>query len=190
MGETPPGMDNVVHLANCGDPPACQLVVQRWYRCVYAYCQARLLSASDAEDATQETFVRGLKRLPELRSPDALGAWLRGIAHHVCVDTIRRQKVRRESLTDVDQLPPSASESASESLVDQRDQNAHLLRLVYQLPEDLRESIFLHYYDCLTYDQMAAWLGVARSTVNERLSKARNLLKLALLDSQRGRNEL
>ncbi|QEG38365.1 RNA polymerase sigma factor [Roseimaritima ulvae] len=190
MGETPSGMEHAVQLAMTGDQQACQLLVQRWYRCVYAYCQARLLLVTDAEDATQETFVRGLKRLHELRSPDALGAWLRGIAHHVCVDTIRRHKTRRESLADVDRLPTTHGHSAAESQVDRRDRDDHLLCLIYQLPEELRESIFLHYYDCLTYDQMAAWLGVARSTVNERLGKARNQLKLALLDSERGRYEL
>lgn len=155
---------------------SCRLDIQFWYRRVYALCQSRLLSTADAEDATQETFVRALSRIEELRSPNALGGWLRQIAHNVCVDTIRRQKVRSTEPVEVTTLACIDKDS-----VMQLESTEHIVRLVHALPETLRETILLHYYDNMTYDQIASWLDVARSTVNERLSKARRLLRTQLL---------
>lgn len=173
--------DDVEH-AMAGDREAFQLVTQRWYRKVYAHCQATLISRADAEDATQETFMRGYLRVNELRSPDAIGAWLRGIAHHVCVDLIRRKEVRKASSGVEDSA--QSTENPSDQVA-RNDQQDHLIRLIHRLPESLREAICLHYYDEMTYDEIADWLGVARSTVNERLSKARQLLKRELLPESR-----
>ena len=48
---------------------------------------------------------------------------------------------------------------------------------VDELPDDWREVVLLHYFNEMTYDEMAEWLGVARATVNERLRKGRERLR-------------
>ncbi len=168
----------LVAKAKTGDPQAIQQIVNCWYRRVYAHCQARLISSADAEDATQETFMRSVQQFGQLKSDDALGAWLRGIAHHVCVDTIRRNEVRKTQ--HVDEVPASTADQRPQVAVEAEEQQRRLLAMVHQLPEPLREVVLLHYYEELTYDQIANWIGVARSTVNERLSKARRLLRTEL----------
>lgn len=177
--------DDLVRLAMSGNEDANQQLIQCWYGRVYAQCQATLRSAADAEDATQETFARGLAQLDQLKTPTALGGWLRGIAHNVCVDLIRRSQVRSSTTDWVDSLPtPEPNDD-----VTSKDEQAYLIGLVHDLPQQFRETILLHYYEDMTYDEIANWLGVARSTVNERLSKARSLLKQKLL-AQRCRDEL
>ena len=145
-----------------------------------ALCRSRLQSQADAEDATQETFLRGMAGLGDLRSAEAMGGWLRQIAHNVCIDMIRRQSVRKTSTADVQNLVGSSNSESSTS----RDQREHLIGLIDALPQSLREIVFLHYYEQMTYDEMAEWLNVARSTVNERLSKARHLLKQQLVSTE------
>jgi RNA polymerase sigma-70 factor (ECF subfamily) len=169
--------DDCVRLAMSGDDDPNQRLVQRWYGRVYALCQSKLRVQADAEDAAQETFLRGLARLHQLRSSDAAGAWLRGIAHNVCVDFIRRSQFRRTSNDDVANLP--TDDDCGDSA--QRDEQEFLIGLIHDLPQPFRETILLHYYEGMTYDEISIWLGVARSTVNERLSKARSLLKHELL---------
>ena len=164
--------------AEKSDDSSRQLDVQFWYRRVYALCQAKLISPLDAEDAAQETFVRGLVGISELQSTAALGGWLRQIAHNVCVDMIRRNKIRQTSPADVQAVAADGEQQVS------REDREYLLKLIHALPEALRETILLHYYEQLTYDEMAQWLGVARSTVNERLSKARFLLKQQLVSTE------
>ncbi len=143
---------------------------------MFAFCHSRLVSRSDAEDATQETFIRALGGIHELRSPAAIGGWLRQIANNVCIDTIRRQQVRKTIPTDVQMLTDSSTENACA-----QESREQMEALVHALPETLREIVLLHYYERMTYDQMATWLNVARSTVNERLSKARQLLRQQLV---------
>jgi RNA polymerase sigma-70 factor, ECF subfamily len=154
-------------------PTRRRLDIQFWYRRVYAQCHSILLSSADAEDAAQETFVRALACVDQLRSTIAMSAWIRHIARNVCIDMIRRKKVRRASSTNVHSIAGPADAAA----LAQRDQCEHVMRLVHALPDPLREIILLHYYEEMTYDQMAEWLDIARSTVNDRLSKARELLK-------------
>ncbi|MCG8648823.1 MAG: RNA polymerase sigma factor [Pirellulales bacterium] len=182
--------DDDVRLAMTGDEQAIQRLIQCWYRRVYAHCQAKLISTADAEDATQETFLRCCARIEQLRSPEAIGGWLRGIAHHVCVDFIRRNQVRQSVSENVEELSQSGAHGSPANRVEQLDQQHHLIGLIHQLPEPLREAILLHYFEDMTYDQMAKWLGVARSTVNDRLSKARNLLRRELLPERRCCDEL
>lgn len=177
--------DDLVRLAGSGNEDANQQLVQCWYGRVYAQCQATLRSATDAEDATQETFARGLAQLDQLRTPSALGGWLRGIAHNVCVDLIRRSHLRPTTAAWVDRLPED--DPTDDATL--KDEQAYLIGLVHDLPEQFRETVLLHYYEDMTYDEIATWLGVARSTVNERLSKARGLLKQRLL-TQRCHDEL
>ncbi len=136
------------------------------------------MSRCDAEDATQETFIRGLRQVRELRSTDAMGGWLRSIARNVCVDIIRRNTVRQTTANRVELLPDKSNAP------DSTDQAQQLTALIAQLPEPLREVVLLHYFDQKTYDEMAEWLGVARSTVNDRLSRARNMLKNMMLSSR------
>ncbi len=128
----------------------------------------------DAEDATQETFVRALSRVHELRVAAAMGGWLRQIAHNVCVDILRRQKVRQTLPTNLDEVPGVPTDPSG------RETREHVVQLVHALPDSLREIVLLHYYENMTYDQMAEWLNIARSTVNDRLGKARQLLKKQL----------
>lgn len=158
--------------------PVSQLDIQHWYGRVYAQCHALLLSAADAEDATQETFVRAWTGLAELRSVSALHGWLRNIARNVCVDLIRRNQLRQTQPTSLCEL--TGKSNTDEAEADRNEEHEHIMHHICALPEELREIILLHYYDELTYDEMSEWLGVARSTVNERLAKARLLLRQQL----------
>ena len=159
--------------SSCPEEP---LEIANWYRRVYALCRAKLICAADAEDATQETFRRACVQRDQLTKLDNLGGWLRAVAHNVCVDLIRRNAIRRSAPESLDWI--AASSPPPERRKEDSDE---LIEMIGQLPEPLREVILLHYYDDMTYDQMAAWLDVARSTVNDRLSRARCLLKKKLI---------
>lgn len=156
------------------------LDVSNWYRKVYALCHAKLISPSDAEDATQETFIRALAQREKLGAIKNLGGWLRTIARNVCVDTIRRNRIRETVSDCVDVLPSSSIGDGPHGDADDEPMR-QLAIMIRDLPEPLREVILLHYYEEMTYDQMAAWLNVARSTVNDRLSRARSILKRQLV---------
>lgn len=104
----------------------------------------------------------------------ALGGWLRSIAQHVCIDLIRRNTRRKAEPIELFVVAMPSETNAGE------DREA-LAVCIAELSEDLREVLLLYYYQDMTYDEMATWLGVARSTVNDRLSKARQQLRRRLV---------
>lgn len=169
----------LVRLAVAGDAAAYGELVRRWFRRIFAYCQSRVF-ASDAEDLTQDTFVRGHLSLHTLTNPEQFGPWLRGIAHNICADwgrntsRLRRALPVTDSVRQFDGVPMIRIEGIAD------DERAIIIQQLEAMPEDLREVILLRYYEELTYDEMARWLGIARATVNERLSKARALLRIRL----------
>lgn len=162
-----------------GDTAAYGELVRRWFRRILALCQSRVCS-NDAEDLTQDVFVRGYSHLPSLANAEMFGSWLRGIALNICVDWCRDRVRQRQVFGTENQQTELASVAGQIEGILAADERAFVVGQVATIPEDLREVILLRYYENLTYDEMAQWLGVARATVNERLAKARALLRIRL----------
>jgi RNA polymerase sigma-70 factor (ECF subfamily) len=162
-----------------GDTAAYGELARRWVRRILAMCQSRVCS-SDADDLVQDVFLRGYARLSTLSNPDQFGSWLRGIAHNICVDWCRDRVRQKQAMGSVHQHVELAGIADGVGGTLAEDERAIVIQQVAAIPEDLREVVLLRYYDNLTYDEMAQWLGVARATVNERLAKARALLRIRL----------
>ncbi len=164
-----------------GDTAAYGELARRWFYRILAFCQARLIEGRvhDAEDLAQDVLVRGYANLGSLDNPEHFGPWLRGIASHVCADWGRDRRCLEQAFKGLD-CPSESSSAIPVESAEKNDERAVVMMHVGAMPEALREVILLHYYEDLTYDEMARWLGVARATVNERLSKARALLRIRL----------
>ncbi|MBS0204602.1 MAG: RNA polymerase sigma factor [Planctomycetes bacterium] len=159
-----------------GDSAAYGELARRWFRRILVLCQAKVFT-HDAEDLAQDALVRGYSRLSSLSNPEQFGPWLRSIANHLCADWCRdRMRHRETDCAWVDLAIPLPSLDSTLAA----DERAIVVQQVASIPEDLREVILLRYYEDLSYDEMAQWLGVARATVNERLAKARALLRIRL----------
>lgn len=162
-----------------------EVLFRQWYLSLYALCYAKLSCATDAEDAVQETFLRLWRQHLGPGELKDVGAWLRSVASNVCIDIIRRRKVRRYAPLDADSHVSNGS-----SEVDEKDQRDFIHSIINTLPESTREVVLLHYYTGLSYDQMATWLSVSRSTVKARLRSARQLLRDRLESRAESTNEL
>ena len=175
----------LVRLVVAGDTAVYEVLARRWYYRILAYCQARLISGHfhDAEDLTQDVFVRGFRDLNSLADSERFGSWLRGIANHLCSDWGRDHQRNRQNNDDV-AMNTNSQFGVPVDVAIACDERTIVLQQIAAIPEDLREVILLHYFEELTYDEMARWLGVARATVNERLAKARSLLRIRLAKLQ------
>ena len=163
--------------AAAGDRTAQGELARVSFHRVLAYCQSRVFQLADAEELAQETLIRAMIHLPDLAEHTAYGAWLRGIANHVCSDWHRRQ--RRHPQGEFIDVAASHEADPSEQVAI-ADERMMLQDQMRELPEELREVLLLFYYEEYSYDEMAAWLQVARATVSERLARARNLLRLRM----------
>ena len=124
-----------------------------------------------AEDAVQEAFVEAIRCWDRLENPDARGAWLRGIVRHRCFRLLRKRDVEYAAFSDV-----TGGEEPWERVA--RDEShTTMLRRVRSLPRPLREVVVLHYLRGCPQREVAAFLDIPDTTVNNRLHRARRLLK-------------
>jgi RNA polymerase sigma-70 factor, ECF subfamily len=147
---------------------------------IYQYILHMVRDATEAEDLTQETFLRAHRRLYLLRHPEAVGSWLYRIATHVCLDRLRQRKLQ-DSIDDPEvarhvqsavRTRPSPAEIA-----ERRQTTLCVQRCLDYLPDRYRVVILLYQIHSLTAPEIAGLLGVKLSTVKMRLHRARRMLQ-------------
>jgi RNA polymerase sigma-70 factor, ECF subfamily len=153
------------------------------YQRIFRYIMSMVRDTAEAEDLTQETFLRAYRRRDSLRDESAQTAWLYRIATHVCLDRLR-QFARRgpmESDTDLDQVEVAEDNTPSLQKTIERDEMSECVqRYLNRLSDSYRSVILLHDMHELTSPEIAQLLGESLATVKIRLHRARVKLRAAL----------
>lgn len=172
----------LVRLTLDGRPSAYEQLVRRWMPRVLAVCRARIRTADVAEELAQETLLRGYRSLSTLEAPGKFGAWLRGIAMRVCLDWIKSKQTSQIPFSQFGDgyHDPLSNDFPGDEVLARREECERLCEELEQLPLQLREVLLLYYYDDMTYEEIGTVLEVSRATVNTRLAKARELLRIRL----------
>ena len=167
-------------LSRCrrGDAQAFRALVERYQDRVYALCVA--LAGSDAEDLTQETFVRVHGALGSFDDggPAHLGAWILTIARRLCTDRARYRQ--RRPTVPIDVVPLGDATPGADAQLERARQARALRQAVAALPEEQRAVVALQLWDGLEYEEIAAIERVPVGTVRSRLARAKEALKRAL----------
>ena len=126
-----------------------------------------LVGTDDAEDVTQDVFVRAWRALPNYRGDAAARTWLLAITRRACADAVRRRTRARRLRARVEAQPtaPPGPDGASE-----------LMALVALLPPDRREAFVLTQVVGCSYEEAAAVAGVPVGTIRSRVARARESL--------------
>ena len=150
-------------------------LVRRWTRHIAAVCHARVGQAGPVADLTQDSLLRGFRSLHTLAEPDKFGPWLCGIALRACLAWRRRHDLESRAFSDVGgDFDPAAGPGRDPA----HDEDIRrLMSEVERLPEPYRQVVMLYYYEDVTYREAAAILGIAPGTVNQRLTRARMILR-------------
>jgi RNA polymerase sigma-70 factor (ECF subfamily) len=171
------------------DEDELELAVREHARLVYRVAYSVLRNHHDAEDATQETFLRVLRYQRELAGVRDVRAWLARIAWRVAVG--RRRKAAEVSLDEMDtviaQIRSRATE-ANEALIGSEMQQL-LGKLMATLPPKLRDPLTLSTVEEMSPADIAEVLGVREAAVRSRLFRARQILRerlAAALESKHG----
>jgi RNA polymerase sigma factor (sigma-70 family) len=157
-----------------------ETLVREHSRLVYRIAYAVLRSHHDAEDATQETFLRVLRYNAKLATVDDPKTWLARIAWRVAVDRSKQRGRARETSLD-DPEKPQMEIASAESTADQRlhgvQVGAALEKLIAALPDKLREPLILSTIEEMSPHDVAATLGMSEAAVRSRVFRARQILK-------------
>jgi RNA polymerase sigma-70 factor (ECF subfamily) len=134
----------------------------------------------DAEDLTQEVFVRVFRSLANY-TPGTFEGWLHRITTNLFLDTVRRkQRIRFEGFPDdaPERLP--GREPTPAQVIDERHFEADVQAALDALPPDFRAAVVLCDIEGLSYEEVAATLGIKLGTVRSRIHRGRSQLKAAL----------
>jgi RNA polymerase sigma-70 factor, ECF subfamily len=165
-------------------------LVRQHSRLVYRIAYAVLRSHHDAEDATQETFVRVMRYSQKLARVENHKTWLARIAWRVAVDRNRQQGRKREIPLD-DPEKPLPEVASSDARADDALQGAHvsdvLERMIAALPEKLRQPLILSTIEEMRPREVAATLGINEAAVRSRIFRARQILRERLVGRTSGK---
>lgn len=144
-------------------------------------CLREMGNIEDGKDAAQEVFIRMHQSITSLRSPDAFHVWLNRVILSTCND-MRRKSMKQPINVYYDDAPEKEDipDLASEMPVDfvEREENRRLIvELVDALPQKYRRCVWLHYYQKLSYAEIAQVLDIPQDAVNNNLRMARQYLK-------------
>ncbi len=161
--------------AKQGDVAAYSAIVRRFQDTAVGYAYGILGNHDAAKDAAQEAFIEAYACLGELREPRAFSAWLRRIIFKQCDRITRRRTLTEVPLDVADQVPTSAPGPVK--IYEQRELQTFIARALQQLPEEQRLAITLFYLSGYSHQEVADFLQLTKSQVNNRLYSARNTLK-------------
>jgi len=141
---------------------------------IFAMLYARTRRRMDAEDLTQEVFIRALEKLHRLREPDRFGPWLFSIAVNAHRDHWRRKKATEVFSLAWRKKSPVASPPEAEEKVVSRQFWDRVHVLAKRLSATEREIFFLRFVDDLSIREVAEILGKSESAVKTHLYRALN----------------
>ena len=165
-----PGRDDVA-LAAAGDGPA----FERLYRTHVAKIHSltrRMLSASEADEVTQDIFVRTWQKLGQFRGESAFGTWLHRLAVNVIIERRRTYAIQRERMTDDPDVLDFVATAPARG-----DLRLDFEQAIDQLPKGAREIFVLHDVEGYKHREIAAMLDIATGTSKRQLHRARMLLR-------------
>jgi RNA polymerase sigma-70 factor, ECF subfamily len=164
-----------------GDQAALAEIIRRHQGRLYQVAYRLLRDPLEAEDALQEVFLKVYEHAHRFEPKASVSAWLHRITANHCLNLLRRRRPQ-ESLDD-DDAPPVPDVGATPlQALEERDLNRRLEQLLDALPENQRRALVLKRFAGLSYQEIAAEMGLSPQAVDGLLKRARQSLKQALKD--------
>ena len=164
--------------AKAGDAEAWGELYHQYAPAIFRFCRRAMPTREDAEDATMDIFIKIRQKLSQYDSSRPFGAWLYTVAANHCWDLLRRRKGRQDLESgEIENMPLEHPDPGQlEQLIEQRT-SQEVRRALDQLPARARMALVLRYYADMSYDEVAATLGVRRAFVGVVLLRARHQLR-------------
>jgi RNA polymerase sigma-70 factor (ECF subfamily) len=183
----PPSDEALVAQYLQGDAQALAELVTRYTAPVFNLAFRLTGDRAEAENVTQEAFLRAYAALPCSRTDLAFKPWLFQIAVNLCRDLARKKRPAAfAELAQEDSVTPEEAFGDPAPLlldtVAERELEQALARAVTTLPEAYRAVVTLRYTEELSYEDMAAALGLPVNTVRTHLFRAKAMLRQMLAD--------
>lgn len=151
-----------------GDKDSFERLVRKYYQDIFSYCCRRIGNREDAEDLTQEVFLKLVKAIYRYQFTGKFSNFLFTIAVNSCNDHLRRRSNEQDG-RDVELLP-SEEGSAQDSLL-WREELDKLHQALHGLRDEERETLILYYFHQFKAREVAAITGVPLATAKSRIRR-------------------
>lgn len=169
--------DALMTLGAEGNDGAFRILVERWEGVVFAFLLRMLGSREEAQDLTQETFMRMIGAAPRYRPDGRFQSWLLRIAGNQARSRLRRRKVIRWLSFDLLPTDP-VSETPSALAALEGDQERAMVRAaIGRLPDRQRQALILRQYHDMSYDEIAQAMDATTGSVQMLLHRAMTALR-------------
>lgn len=161
-----------------GDSDAWGELYRGYAPAIFRFCRRALPSREDAEDATNEVFMKVRQKLGTYDSSRPFTAWLYKVASNHCWDMLRRRRIRQDLETgDVETLPLEHPDPGQLERLQEEHTSKEVRAGLDKLPDRARMALVLRYFGDMSYDEIAETLGVRRAFVGVLLLRARHQLR-------------
>ena len=172
----PDSLESLIQRCLGGDQRAWEAVVRQHWRKVFNVAYKFVGRHDEAEDLTQEIFLRIFKSLGTFDRRANFQTWLISVSRNLCIDHYRSRRKERETIdrdVDAGALSPASTEVGPVAMLEQRDRVAMLRRALDVLPETLRTAVVMRDLQERSYHDIATRLGLPEGTVKSRINRGR-----------------
>jgi RNA polymerase sigma-70 factor, ECF subfamily len=176
---SPDAVETLIQRCLQGDQHAWDLIVRQYWRKVFNVAYKFVGKHDEAEDLTQDIFLKIFKSLDTFDRRANFQTWLISVSRNLCIDHYRSVRKERETIdrgVDASDLSPATPEPGPIAALEQRDRVVLLRQAMSALPETLRTAVLLRDIQELSYQEIADKLRLPEGTVKSRINRGRTEL--------------
>ncbi len=178
------GETQLIEKAKQGDVDAFEELISTYQRMIYNYCYRMSGNLHDAEDLTQEVFIKVYKSLRKFKGKSQFSTWIYRIAHNTCVDRHRKKRPTDDNMIFLDNEKEyrtliSDSYIPEEELLSKEKQDI-IQKCIDSLKPEYRSVIILRDIQNYSYKEIATILDIPLGTVKSYISRGRSALRESL----------
>ncbi len=167
-----------------GDSSAFAILVERYKDLVYTIAYRMLKHREEAEEVSQDTFIKVYKSLHKFKGDSKFSTWIYKVAYNSCLDRLKKQK-RRQHTVNIDEFTEYKIKTLDNALehMEVKERQEAIKRCMDLLPADDNVLLTLFYFEELSLEEISKVTGITANTVKVRLFRSRKKL-LTILKEQ------
>ena len=177
--ETGDAIEALIQRCLQGDQVAWEQIVRQYRRKVFNVAYKFVGKHDEAEDLTQDIFLKIFKSLDTFDRRANFQTWLISVSRNLCIDHYRSVRKERETIDrdiDAGELSPASADKGPFAALEQRDRVVLLRRALGALPRTLRTAVVMRDIQELSYQEIADRLQLPEGTVKSRINRGRTEL--------------
>ena len=175
--------DRLIERCLAGDQTAWELIVRQHWRKVFNVAYKFVGKHEEAEDLTQDIFLKVFRSLQTFDRRANFQTWLISVSRNLCIDHYRSVRKERETINrdvDASALSPVSPDLNALTVLERNDRVALLRQALEELPQSLRTAVLLRDIQELSYQEIAVQLSLPEGTVKSRINRGRTELALRI----------